>query len=146
MSFQWYQTFFKLSLPHPFFHISLLSPWGSLATPPKHQGHSQLGVLHCWVFFTLSLCLKCSPISVPIFAWLTPWSLSRAGSKFTFSVWPPLTIPGSTNPLTWPHFCYMVFAKTTQPTYLSHFLFNVCLLIIAYPLGEGNLFCLLRYA
>lgn len=107
MSFQWDKYFFKIFLPSPLLPCltTLSLHEASLPISPKHQGHSQLRLLHCSVFFLFffSLCLKCSPIVFPILAWLAPWSLPSVCSKFTISGWPILTIPGSTNPLTRPH-------------------------------------------
>ena len=101
MSFQRYKYFFKISLPSLFFRISLLSPYMRLpCQSSKHQGHSQLGLLHCFALFT---CLKCSLSMSPLVAWLAPWSLSSVRSKLTISAWPTVTIPGPTNPLTQPH-------------------------------------------
>lgn len=79
-----------------------------------------------------SPCLKCSPILASIFSWFNPWSLSRVAQN---SQCGPLYQTSQSAVLS-----YMVFAKTTQITHLSHFLFNVCFPIIAYPLGAESLF------
>lgn len=141
MSFQWDKYFFKIFLPSPLLPCltTLSLHEASLPISPKHQGHSQLRLLHCSVFFVFFFSLS------QMFSHRVPhigMACSLVSSKCLLKVH-NLRVAHSDHPRLYQSsnsasLCYMVFARSIQLTHLSRFLFTVSVTVIALIVSGGE--------